>query len=511
MVAHRPKDMDEEFVLSGREAEKRILEVAQAVASRVQSTMGPLGRDKLLVDRHGSRMLTNDGATILKHTEFESPIAAIITDVAKAQEKLYYDGTTTCVVLVGELMRLADQLIEQGVHPNTIIDGYNMALQLCKKVLPQYSESIYESEEWSPNESAIQAVKTTLTGKSAEQEIDHLANICVDAAKSAKPEDIKIIKQHGQLIESELIEGVVLLNLPVTNDMIDGVSGGVLCLDEEFAAPQANVTLNDPDKIQMILKNQEAYLENRIEKILSIGASFIVCQKGIDSKVRTRLSKENLLAVRNVRKSDMIQIAELTGATIVTDLGALESSDCGKGKAMVHEDGYIVVTSEAKKTATIIVKAPTEQGAEEFHRALDDAVGVAYLTRKNPVLLPGAGQTQAFLNHKIQNVQWDEEVSAKQIAAANQFAEALMIIPRTLAESAGLDTMETIVQLLRVPGAYGVHAKGREVMSMNAVVEPIELVVGAMSGAVDAVTSLLRTDALYLARRLEVWEQGGFN
>jgi archaeal chaperonin len=503
--------MDEEFVLSGRDAEKRILEVAQAVASRVQSTMGPLGRDKLLVDRHGSRMLTNDGATILKHTEFESPIAAIITDVAKAQEKLYYDGTTTCVVLVGELMRLADQLIENGVHPNTIIEGYNKALTIAKTSLKSLSENTYAMDEWSDVESATHAVKTTLTGKSAEQELDHLAKICVKATESAKPEDIKIIKQHGQLIESQLIEGVVLLNLPVTNDMITGVEGGVLCLDEEFAAPQANVTLNDPDKIQMILKNQEAYLENRIEKILSIGASFIVCQKGIDSKVRTRLAKENLLAVRNVRKSDMIQIAELTGATIVTDLGALESNDCGKGKAVVHEDGYIVVTSEAKKTATIIVKAPTEQGAEEFHRALDDAVGVAYLTRKNPMLLPGAGQTQSYLNHKIKSVQWDEDVSAKQIAAANQFAEALMIIPRTLAESAGLDTMDALVELLREPGELGVNAKQGDISNMDHVVEPAELVIGAMAGAVDAVSSLLRTDALYLARRLEVWEQGGFN
>lgn len=511
MVAHPRTNMDEEFVLSGREAEKRILEVAQAVASRVQSTMGPLGRDKLLVDRHGSRMLTNDGATILKHTEFESPIAAIITDVAKAQEKLYYDGTTTCVVLVGELMRLADQLIENGVHPNTIIEGYNKALFLAKRSLEALSEETYGKNKWSKVKSATYAVKTTLTGKSAEQEIDHLSKICVEATKSAKPEDIKIIKQHGQLTESELIEGVVLLNLPVTNDMITGVSGGVLCLDEEFAAPQANVTLNDPDKIQMILKNQEAYLENRIEKILSIGASFIVCQKGIDSKVRTRLSKENLLAVRNVRKSDMIQIAELTGATIVTDLGALESSDCGKGEAMVHEDGYIVVTSKEKKTATIIVKAPTEQGAEEFHRALDDAVGVAYLTRKNPMLLPGAGQTQAFLNHEIKNAQWSEWISAKHIAAANQFAEALMIIPRTLAESAGLDTMDALVELLRQPGELGVNAKEGKISNMDHVVEPAELVIGAMTGAIDAVSSLLRTDALYLARRLEVWEQGGFN
>ena len=511
MAAHPRMDMDEEFVLSGREAEKRILEVAQAVASRVQSTLGPLGRDKLLVDRNGNRMLTNDGATILKHTEFESPIAAIITDVAKAQEKLYYDGTTTCVVLVAELMRLADQLIENGVHPNTIIEGYNKALYLSKRAIEHLSEKTYGKNKWSKVKAATHAVKTTLTGKSAEQEIEHLSSICVNATKSAKPEDIKIIKQHGQLIDSKLIEGVVLLNLPCTNDMPDEVNGKVLCLDEEFAAPQANVTLNDPDKIQMILKNQEAYLENRVERLLELDITFLVCQKGIDSKVRTRLSKEGILAVRNVRKSDTIQIAELTGATIVTDLGALEVSDCGKGKTTVHSDGYMVVTSEEKKTATIIVQAPTEQGAEEFHRALDDAVGVAYLTRKNPMLIPGAGQTQAFLSHEIKNGQWDEWVSAKHIAAANHFAEALMIIPRTLAESAGMDTMDALVELLRQPGELGVDAKNGKISNMDHVVEPAELVIGAMTGAVDAVSSLLRTDALYLAGRLEVWEQGGFN
>ena len=261
----------------------------------------------------------------------------------------------------------------------------------------------------------------------------------------------------------------------------------------------------------MILKNQEAYRENRIEKRLELGACFNRCQKGIDSKVRSRLAKENILAVRNVRKSDMIHIAELTGATIVTDLGALEANDCGNGKAMVHESGYIVVTSEEKKTATIIVKAPTEQGAEEFHRALDDAVGVAYLTRKNPMLLPGAGQTQAFLNHEIKNAQWSDHISAKHIAAANQFAEALMIIPRTLAESAGMDTMDALVELLRQPGELGVNTKEGKISNMDHVVEPAELVIGAMTGAIDAVSSLLRTDALYLAHRLEVWEKGGFN
>ena len=503
--------MEDEYVLSGREAEKRILEVSLQVMARVQTTMGPLGRDKLLVDRHGSRMLTNDGATILKHTEFESPIAAIIIDVAKAQEKLYYDGTTTCVVLVGELMRLADQLIEQGVHPNTIIDGYNKALQVSKQILPDYSKSLYESEEWSATESANQAVMTTLTGKSAEVELEHLSNVCVEATKHAKPEDIKILKQHGEVTETEYIKGVVLQNLPCTNDMPKNVDGNILCIDEEFSAPQANVTLNDPDKIQQILSNQEAYLMNRIELIEKLQIKFIVCQKGIDSKVRTKLAKLGILAVRNVRKSDMIQIAELCGATIVTDIAAIEESDVGKAKATVSEMGFIVVESDFKQTATIIVRAPTEQGAEELHRGLDDAVGVAYLTSKNPVLLPGAGQTQAFLHHKIKNQKWDAVWTPKQIAAAQAFAEALMIIPRTLAESAGLDTMETNVELLRIPGAYGVDAKGRGVKSMQHVVEPIELVIGAMSGAVDAVSSLLRTDALYLARRLEVWEQGGFN
>jgi chaperonin GroEL (HSP60 family) len=511
MAESRQRIMEDEYVLSGREAEKRILEVALQVAARVQTTMGPLGRDKLLVDRHGNRMLTNDGANILKHTEFDSPIAAIIIDVAKAQEKLYYDGTTTCVVLVGELMRLADQLIEQGVHPNTIIDGYNMALQFCKSILPEYSESIYKSEEWDATESAIQAVKTTLTGKSAEVELEHLSNVCVEATKHAKPEDIKILKQHGEVIETEFIKGVVLQNLPVTNDMPKVVQGRVLCLDEEFAAPQANVTLNDPDKIQQILNNQEAYLSNRVDLIKELQVKFVVCQKGIDSKVRTKLAKAGILAVRNVRKSDMIQIAELCGATIVTDIGALESNDVGDAEATVSDMGYIVVESDKKQTATIIIRAPTEQGADELHRGLEDAVGVAYLTSKNPNLLPGAGQTQAFLHDRIRRTKWDAVWTSKQIAAANAFADALMIIPRTLAESAGLDTMETIVQLLREPGSYGVHAKGREVMSMNSVVEPMELVVGAMSGAVDAVTSLLRTDALYLARRLEVWEQGGFN
>lgn len=511
MAESRQRIMEDEYVLSGREAEKRILEVALQVAGRVQTTMGPLGRDKLLVDRHGNRMLTNDGANILKHTEFDSPIAAIIIDVAKAQEKLYYDGTTTCVVLVGELMRLADQLIEKGVHPNTIIDGYNMALQLCKELLPFYANEVSEYEEWNENESARRAVKTTLTGKSAEVELQHLSDVCVEATKHAKPEDIKILKQHGEVVETEFIKGVVLQNLPVTNDMPNEVNGNILCLDEEFAAPQANVTLNDPDKIQQILTNQEAYLLNRINLIKELDVKFVVCQKGIDSKVRTLLAKAGILAVRNVRKSDMIQIAELCGATIVTDIGALEKNDAGVAKATVSEMGYIVVESDKKQTATIIVRAPTEQGADELHRGLEDAVGVAYLTIKNPALLPGAGQTQSYLNNQINTKEWGEDRNPKQIAAANAFAEALLIIPRTLAESAGLDTMETIVELMRKPGLYGVNAKEGNVANMSSVVEPLELVVGAMSGAVDAVTSLLRTDALYLARRLEVWEQGGFN
>ncbi len=487
--------MDDE-VIRGREAQRHIVDVAQEVSSRVRSTLGPLGFDQLMVDKMGEHLLTNDGATILKMQENRDPIAKMIVEVAKAQEERAFDGTTTCVILLAELLRLADTLIEKGIHPNHIARGYREGLKQAIECANN------ECEDLDRVEASIEAAKTALTGKIAGDYADKLVSMCSKAALSAKPDDVKILAMPGDTNNSDVVEGVVIMKEIAMGGMPTNVDGKILVINEDLAPPQANISLNDPAKIAEIAKVQTDYLHERLSHIKDLNVSAVFCQKTIDTRAQQYFRQEGISAFKQVRKSDIYRIAEVTGSNIVTDIATIGDDDLGEGTVKfvkAKPNPYTTIEGPKKGSVSILLYAQTEQAASEIMRALDDAVGVSWLVATNPRMVAGAGAIQNDMARHIKNAK--PNLDSKAEAARTMFAEALMLIPRTLAESAGMDIMDTMHDLSSMPGA-GVNALESTIEVMD-VMEPLEVVVSAMNAAVENVIALLRTDAIIKAKSFQ--------
>jgi len=487
----------EEEVIRGREAQRHIVEIALEVSSRVRKTLGPLGFDMMLVDRMGEHLQTNDGATILKMQDFRDPIARMIVEVAKAQEEQAFDGTTTTVILLAELLRLADNLIEKGIHPNDITRGYREGL----KIAVQTATSV--CVEVDREQAAREAAKTALTGKTAGDYADKLIELCATAALSARPEEAKILAMPGETDLSEVIEGVVVMKEPCLSAMPTQAKGRILVLDEDLAPPQANISLSDPTKIAEIAEVQEQYIRNRVETILELDVAAVFCQKQIDSRAQQVFRKNGIVAFRQVRKSDIHRVAEVTGATVVSDLASLSEEDIGQGAVefvKAKPNSYTKVKGPIKGSVSILLYAITEQSAQEILRALDDAIGVAWLVATEPKMVHGAGSIQNTMARAIEKA--EPTLDSKAEAAKMAFAEALLLIPKTLAESAGMDLMDTMHKLSLEP-ASGVDALAGTVAPMREVKEPVAVVVSAMKAAVENSVALLRTHAIIRSRSFQ--------
>ena len=490
--------MDDNRIVKGREAQRWIVDTALEMADAVRHTLGPKGMDMMLVDRLGNKVLTNDGATILKSLETKDPVASIIAEVAKSQEQNAFDGTTTCIVLMGELLRRADELISRGVHPNAIIKGYRMGLSQAIS----WSDEL--AEEKDAYEAGREAAKTAITGKSAEDFIDILSDICSRAAMISRPREMMLLTVPGNPKDAQLIEGLVILKSPATAGMPNTTRGNIALIEQEMAPPQTQISLNDPEKIQEIVAIQNKFLEEIVKRLVECDVKAIFCQKNIDSKMMQLLRKNEILAFRNVRRNDMMKLTEALGAQIIADFADLQKEDMAVGETEVVEsvNDYVIVKGDGTKAASIIMPAPTEQSGEEFQRALEDAVGVSYLAVKNKKMVKGAGTIQAQMSHRLLSGEDCATADNSKVEAARRaFAEALLIIPQTLAESAGMDLMDVTVKLGNSP-ELGVNVHDMVLEPMN-VFEPLAVVQSAMSGAVENGVSLLRTHSIIMAKPIQ--------
>jgi len=488
--------MDEDSrTIRGREAQRMIVDTAWNMADAVRATLGPRGMDMMLVDRMGNQVLTNDGATILKSLETRDPVAKIIAEVAKSQEQGAYDGTTTCIILIGELLRRADELINRGVHPNAIIKGYRKALVQALEAAEQ------NAIEMNPFDAARQVAYTAMTGKSAEDFGETLADLCARAASIAPPSNIKLLTFPGNPKDSELIEGVVVLKAAASVGMPELVEGKVLLLEPELSPPHANVSLTDPERIAAIAEIQTAYLQNRMDAFGELGIKAVFCQKGMDSRVVQYMRKAGILAFKNVRRSDMLRIAQATGGQVVSDLADINIEDLGEGKVSTHQSAndYACIIGKELNAASILIPSPTEQAAEEFQRALDDAVGVAHLCVKEPFVVVGAGSIQAKMSSHVRRCEPEENPKVE--AARLAFADALMVIPSTLAESAGMDSMDVTVKMSADP-KLGVDVNEMVLREME-VFEPLAVVRSALNSAIENGVSLLRTHSIIMAKPIQ--------
>jgi len=510
---------------TGREAQSNNIMAAKAVAQTVRTTLGPKGMDKMIVDSMGEVIVTNDGVTILKEMQIEHPAAKMIVEIAKTQEDVVGDGTTTAVVLAGELLKKAEELLEQNIHPTVLAKGYRLAEAQAQQLLHRIAEKV--SLE---NDSLLQNIAiTAMTGKGAEANKEKLASLIVKAVKAVaeknpngsyflNKDNIKIERQVGESTEkSELVEGLVIDKEKVHASMPSKLENAkVALLDAALEIKNteidAKIQITDPMQLNAFLEQEEKTLRSMVDKVKASRANVLFCQRGIDDIAQHFLAKAGILAVRRVRKSDMEKLARVTGAKVVSNWKELNAEELGFA-GVVREDKVgeemmiFVEKCPQAKAVTLLVKGGTEHVAEEIKRAVTDAVGDLAASLKDGLVVGGAGAVEMEIASGLRV--YARSLSGREQLAVQAFAEALEVIPRTLAENAGLDPIDILVSL-RAAHEKGQKWAGVDVFSgqvMDAwrmgVIEPLKIKTQALSSAAEVAEMILRIDDVILGGRAD--------
>jgi thermosome len=521
-----PKDIQPIFILpentqrtTGKNAQRNNIMAAKLVSDIVRTTLGPKGMDKMIVDGLGDVIITNDGATILKEMSIEHPAAKMLVEIAKTQESEVGDGTTTAVVLAGELLKNAETLLDQNIHPTVIAKGYRLASEKAAQILLSLSKPISDTDTDLLRKIAI----TAITGKEAENSKDIISELIVKACLSVLEKhkegskiitkidkaDIKIEKQVGGSVEdSELIEGIVLDKEKIHPSMPTSVKEAKIALIDSAVEIKnteidAKIQITDPAKMQEFFAIEENMLREMASRIASTGANVLICQKGIDDLAQHFLSKRGIYACRRVKKSDMEKLSRATGARIVTDLKDLTSSDLGSAGIVEEiktgdESMTYIKKCRNAKSVTILVKGGTEHVVAEIERAMDDAIGDITSALANGKVVAGAGSIEIELAKQLR--EYSESLSGREQLAVKSFADSMEIIPKTLAENAGLDPIDIIAALKSAHDKKQIWA-GINVFSgkvidawTEGIIEPLKTKTQAVSSASEVATMILRID-----------------
>jgi thermosome len=496
----------------GRDAQSINIAAAKAVAAAVRTTLGPKGMDKMLVDTIGDVVITNDGVTILKEMDIEHPAAKMMVEVAKTQDDEVGDGTTTSVVVAGELLKRAEDLLEQDVHPTVIAHGYRMAADKAIEIVKDLAIDV------KPNDADIllKIAGTAMTGKGAEASKDKLCDLIVRAVTMVAEEDgtvdldfVKVEKKVGGSIEdSGIVEGMLIDKERVHPAMPKKVENAkILLLNAavEFKKTEvdAEINITSPDQLQMFLDEEERMIRGIVDKIVASGANVLFCQKGIDDIAQHYLAKAGLFATRRVKKSDMEKLARATGATLVSSIDAISSEELGfaglvEERKVSGEDMTFVEKCKNPKAVSIIIKGGTEHVVDELDRAIEDALRVVEVALRDKKFVAGGGSPEVELSLRLR--EYAATVGGRAQLAIEAFASALEIIPRTLAENAGLDPIDILVDL-RAAHEQGQKTAGLDVntgkagdMLAQGVVEPLRVKTQAISSAAEAAVMILRID-----------------
>ena len=495
----------------GKDAQRNNIAAARAVAETVRTTLGPKGMDKMLVDSTGDVVVTNDGVTILEEMSIEHPTAKMIVEVAKTQEDEVGDGTTTAVILAGELLKNAEDLLDKNIHPTVITKGFRLASDKSQELLLKLAEDVDINDDDILNKIAM----TAMTGKGAENAKEKLAELCVKAVKkviedgSVDLEDIKIEKKVGDGIEnSEIIDGVVLDKEKVHSGMPKKIGNAKIALldvaiEIKSTEIDAKIEIDDPDKLQGFLDQEERMISAMVEKVVNSGANVVVCQKGIDDVAQYLLAEKGIYAVRRVKESDMARLAKATGGKIVSNLNALKADKLGKaGKVeeiKIGDDEMTYISKcENPKAVTLLVKGGTKHVVDEVERAVTDALGDIVASLKVGKVVGGAGAVEVEVARGLR--EYANKLSGREQLAVLAFADAVEVIPRTLAENAGLDPIDVLTELKSAHDS-GKKWAGIDVFSgkvqdswNNGVIEPLKIKTQAIKSASEVAELILRID-----------------
>ncbi len=500
---------------TGKNAQRNNIMAAKLVAETVRTTLGPKGMDKMIVDSLGDITVTNDGVTILEEMQIEHPAAKMVVEVAKTQEEEVGDGTTTAVVIAGELLKRAEDLLDQAVHPTMVARGYRMAEEKAMEILNSIAEPVTAKDDGLLKKIAM----TAITGKNAEIAKEHLGDIAVKAVKRVidsengsiafDKENIKIEKRVGGAIEdTELIEGVVLEKEAVHPGMPKDVHDAKIALVDSAIEIKdteidAKIQITNPLQMQEFIEQEEKMLRDMVDKISSSGANVVFCQKGIDDVAQHFLAQKGIYAARRVKKSDMEALARATGATIVTNLDSLTAKDLGKSGHVIErkigdEEMTFVTNCRNPKAVTILCRGGTNHVVDELKRTMTDAIGDVAVSLKNGKIVAGAGAPEIEVAKGLRK--YADSLSGREQLAVLAFADAIEVIPRTLAENAGIDPIDILTELKAAHDKKqkwaGVDVFKGKVMDAwaNGVIEPLKIKTQAISSASEVAQMILRID-----------------
>ena len=505
----------------GREAQRSNITAAKIISEVVKSTLGPRGMDKMLVDSLGDVTVTNDGATILSEIDVQNPAAKMMVEVAKTQDDEVGDGTTTAVMLAGELLKGAEELIDDNIHVTTIVSGYKKGADEAVKAL----EAIAQTVDLDDKSKLKQAAMTALHSKNVGGARDHLAEIAVDAVKQvieqrgeklvADVDNIQIVKKIGKsVLDTQLIRGIVVdkevvhLGMPkrIKNPKIALLNSAIEVEKTEFSA---EIRISDPEQMKAFLDEETNMMKNMVEKVKSSGANVLLCQKGIDDVAQHYLAKEGIMAVRRIKESDMEKLARATGGKVVTNIEGLTGKELGTaGQAeerRLGEDKMVFIEDcKNPRSVSVLIRGGLERSVDEAERAVNDALYViADIVNKNKIVA-GGGATEVEVAKRLR--EYAVKIGGREQLAIEKFAEAMESIPKYLAENAGLDPIDIMVALKSAhadPKGYSigvdVYSGKTKDMLAEGVIEPIRVKEQAIRSAVEAASMILRVDDVIAA------------
>jgi len=506
----------------GRNALMNNIEAAKAIADAVKTTLGPKGLDKMLVDGMGDITITNDGVTILKEMDVENPAAKMLVEVAKTQDQECGDGTTTAVVMAGELLKRAQDMIDQNIHPTVIGSGYRIASAKALEIINSLSEKI----DINDTKTLQKIAETAMNSKGVASAKEHLGKIAVKAVTSIVEnrdgknivdlDNILIVKkQGGSVDQTEIIDGIIIDKERVHSGMPSVVKDAKIALIDgaleiKKTEIEAKIEIRDPSQIESFMMEEENMLKNMVETIKKSGANVVFCQKGIDDLVQHYLAREKIYAVRRVKKSDMDKLAKACKANVITKISELTPEDLGKAKLVeerkIGDDAMTFVTgAENSKSISILIRGGTEHVVDEAERSLDDALNVVAVAVEDGAIIFGGGATAEEIALRLR--EFATKVEGREQFAVHAFADALEVIPRTLAENAGMNPMDILVSLRKAHkdgNIYsGVNVNEGKVGDMKEtnVIEPIRVGRQAIESATEASVMILRIDDIIASKQ----------
>jgi len=496
---------------------------AVIVSEVVKSTLGPRGMDKMLVDSLGDVTVTNDGATVLDEVDVQNPAAKMIVEVAKTQDDEVGDGTTTAVVLAGELLKRAEDMLDDNVHPTIIVSGYKKAADHAVKLLDSLAEQVKLDDKAALKRVAMTAMHSKGLGAARE----HFADIAVEAVQQVKEkrgdswyadtDNIQLVKKEGKsLLDTQLVRGIIVDKEVVHPGMPKLVKNTKIALldaalEIEKTEISAEIRINDPAQMKAFLDEEARMMKEMVDKVKASGANVVLCQKGIDDTTQHYLAKEGILAVRRIKKSDMEKLARATGGKIVTNLDDLTASDLGKAELVeerkIGDDKMVFIEGcKDPKSVSILIRAGIERLVDEAERAMNDALSVVADVVHKPKVVAGGGSIEAALAKRLKD--YASKVGGREQLAVEAFAESLEMVPKTLAENAGLDPIDILVELRSAHAkkeglimGVDVFKGGVKDMRKQNVIEPVRVKEQAIRSATEAASMILRVDDVVAAAK----------